>query len=160
MADFLRGRFKAPILLGPDSEAEQWVSAVAKLDHWTYGVCKKVRAGDRDVEITLPEINLQDRAVVLVDDVASSGQTLAVAIKQCLSKNAKHVDVLVTHALFADDAKQRLIQAGVRNIWSTDSVSHESNIILLYQLLKDAVLHLGLFFYFLMGLLCITIRAR
>ncbi len=143
MADFLRERFKAPILLGPDSEAEQWVSAVAKPDHWTYGVCKKVRAGDRDVEITLPEINLQDRAVVLVDDVASSGQTLAVAIKQCLSKNAKHVDVLVTHALFADDAKQRLIQAGVRNIWSTDSVSHESNIIPLYQLLKDAVLNLG-----------------
>ena len=143
MAEFLRESFKDPILLAPDSEAEQWVSAVAKPDQWQYGVCTKIRTGDKNVEITLPEINLHDRAVVIVDDVTSSGQTLAVAIKQCLSNNAKHVDVLVTHALFANDAKQRLIQAGVRNIWSTDSVSHESNIIPLYGLLRDAVLNLG-----------------
>ncbi len=67
---------------------------------------------------------------------------MSVAIKKCLLKDAKHVDVLVTHALFVNDAKARLIKAGVRNIWSTDSVSHESNIIPLYGLLKDAVLNL------------------
>lgn len=142
MAEFLSKFHQNPVLLGPDREAEQWVSAVAKPNQWQYGVCKKIRTGDKDVVITLPEINFQDRAVVLVDDVASSGQTLAVTIKQCLSRNAKHVDVLVTHALFADDAKQRLLQAGVRNIWSTDSVSHESNIIALDGLLKNAVLNL------------------
>ena len=143
MAEFLHERFKDPILLGPDSEAEQWVSAVAKPNQWEYGVCKKTRTGDKDVEITLPEINLHERSVVLVDDVASSGQTLSVAIRKCLLKNAKHVDVLVTHALFVHDAKERMMQAGVRNMWSTDSVNHESNIIPLYVLLKDAVLSLA-----------------
>ena len=143
MAEFLHERFKDPVLLAPDSEAEQWVSAVAKPDQWEYGVCKKIRTGDKDVEITLPEINLHERSVVIVDDVASSGQTLSVAIKKCLLKDAKHVDVLVTHALFVNDAKARLIKAGVRNIWSTDSVSHESNIIPLSILLKDAVLNLA-----------------
>ncbi len=142
MVEFLNQTVKDPVLLGPDREAEQWVSAVAKPNQWQYGVCKKIRTGDKDVDITLPEINLQHRTVVLVDDVASSGQTLAVTIKQCLSMNAKHVDVLVTHALFADGAKQRLIKAGVRNIWSTDSVSHESNVIALHGLVKDAVLDL------------------
>ena len=142
MAAFLREQFKDPILLAPDSEAEQWVNAVAKPNQWRYGVCKKVRTGDRQVAITLPEINLQGRSVVLVDDVASSGQTLSVATSLCLEKNAKHVDVLVTHALFVNDAKQHLIEAGVRNIWSTDSVSHESNIISLHMLLKDAISNL------------------
>ena len=142
MAEFLHESFNDPVLLAPDGEAEQWVSAVAKLDKWQYGVCEKMRTGDLDVEISLPEINLQGRSVVIVDDVASSGQTLSVAIKKCLLKDAKHVDVLVTHALFVNDAKARLIKAGVRNIWSTDSVSHESNIITLYGLLKDAVLNL------------------
>jgi len=140
MAEFLHERFKDPVLLGPDSEAEQWVSTVAKPNQWTYGVCKKIRTGDKKVEITLPEIDLNGRSVVLVDDVASSGQTLSVATGECLAKNAKHVDVLVTHALFVNDAKKHLIQAGVRNIWSTDSVGHESNIIPLTLLLKDAVL--------------------
>ncbi len=142
MAEFLRQSLKNPVLLGPDSEAEQWVGAVAKPNQWSYGVCKKIRTGDREVEITLPEINLHGRSVVIVDDVASSGQTLVVAIKKCLSQQAKHVDVLVTHALFEKDAKQRLIQAGVRNIWSTDSVSHESNVIALHNLLKEGVLNL------------------
>lgn len=142
MAKFLRERFKDPVLLAPDSEAEQWVSAVAKPNQWKFGVCNKIRTGDREVEISLPEINLDGRSVVIVDDVASSGQTLSVAINKCLLKDAKHVDVLVTHGLFANDAKQRLIKAGVRNIWSTDSVSHESNIIPLNSLLKDAILNL------------------
>lgn len=142
MSEFLCERLKDPILLGPDGEAEQWVSAVAKSNHWEYGVCNKVRTGDYEVEITLPEINLSGRTVVLVDDVASSGQTLAVTTRKCLSKNAHHVDLLVTHALFANDAKQRLLQAGVGDIWSTNSVCHESNIIPLHDLLKDAVLNL------------------
>ena len=143
MAEFLHESCKNPVLLGPDSESEQWVSAVAKPNQWQYGVCKKIRTGDKEVDITLPEIDLHGRSVVIVDDVASSGQTLAVATRQCLLKNAKHVDVLVTHALLANDAKRRLIQAGVRNIWSTDSVSHESNVIPLNDLLKDAVLNLA-----------------
>lgn len=143
MAEFLQEHIKDPVLLGPDSEAEQWVSAAAAPGKLDYGVCEKVRTGDKDVEISLPEINLSGRSVVIVDDVASSGQTLAVAAQQCISQKAEHVDVLVTHALFAGDAKERLIQAGVRNIWSTDSVSHESNTIPLYELLKGAVLGLA-----------------
>ena len=57
--------------------------------------------------------------------------------------NLIYINILVTHALFANDAKERLVQAGVRNMWSTDSVNHESNIIPLNRLLKDAVLNLA-----------------
>ncbi len=143
MAEFLRDRFNNPVLLGPDSEAEQWVSAVAEPNHWVYGVSSKIRHGDKDVEIALPELDFEGRTVVLVDDIASSGQTLAVAAKNCLSKNAAHVDVLVTHALFAGDCEQSLKQAGVRNIWSTDSVNHASNSIPLRGLLSEAVTSLS-----------------
>lgn len=142
MAKFVAERIENPVLLGPDNEAEQWVSAIAKPRKWTYGVCEKIRTGDREVTITLPKINLENRCVVIVDDVVSSGQTLAVAIKQCLLRKAKHVDVLVTHALFANDSQQRLKDAGVRNVWSTDSVSHETNVIDLYGLFKDAIIKL------------------
>jgi len=142
MTKFLLEHIDNPILLGPDSESEQWVSAVAKPEKWTYGVCEKIRMGDQQVEITLPEIDLKNRSVVIVDDVASSGETLAVATKKCFEKNAKHVDVLVTHALFVNNAKQRLLDEGVRNIWSTDCVNHESNVISSYSLLKKAILNL------------------
>jgi ribose-phosphate pyrophosphokinase len=143
MAEFLTDRFSNPVLLGPDSEAEQWVAAVADPSQWEYGVCEKLRRGDREVEITLPDIDLQGQDIVLVDDVASSGQTLAVTARKCLSASAGSVHVLVTHALFDDDVKQRLQQADVSNIWSTDSVTHESNVIGLSRLLKQAVDSLG-----------------
>ena len=147
MATFLQQRVKTsalpePVLLGPDMESEQWVSAVAKPQQWTFGVCEKIRSGDQQVDIQLPEIDLKNRSVVIVDDVASSGQTLIEATKKCLANHAKQVDVLVTHALFVNAATQNLIDAGVSNIWSTDSVSHESNIVDLSDLLKDALLKL------------------
>lgn len=142
MAKFLRERLDNPIILGPDIESEQWVRAVARPNHWNYAVCKKIRKGDRDVEIYLPDINLEDRIVVIVDDVASSGKTLAVAAAECIANKALQVDVLVTHALISDSVKKALRQAGVRHIWSTDSVSHGSNVIPLCGLLKQAILNL------------------
>lgn len=143
MAAFVAERLTDPVLLGPDSEARQWVASVAEPNNLAYGVCEKVRSGDREIEITLPEIDLQGRNVVLIDDIASSGQTLAVAIRECISRDVRNVDVLVTHALFAGDAIQRMQQAGVRNIWSTDSISHESNVIPLKGILRDAVKNLA-----------------
>lgn len=139
MAEFLRGRVDDPVLLGPDKESEQWVACVASADRWTSGVCSKTRFGDEAVEIVLPEIDLRGRKVVLVDDVASSGQTLLAAARQCLARNAVQVDILVTHALFIGDAQTRMNQAGVRHLWSTDSVSHDSNVIPLHGLLADAL---------------------
>lgn len=143
MAAFLKAHVENPVLLAPDSEAQQWVKAVAEPNGWEYGICIKNRHGDRNFEITLPDIDLSGRAVIIVDDVASSGQTLAVATKLCLSEQAKHVDVLVTHALFDNEVNNNLNKAGVRHIWSTDSVNHESNVIALSGLLKDAVLRLS-----------------
>lgn len=139
MADFLAERDDNPLLLGPDQEAEQWVSSVAAPADRDYAVCTKNRLGDRQVEISLPDIDIGGRSVVLVDDVASSGRTLAVAAGACLANSAARVDVLVTHALFCGDAFRRLLHVGVKNVCSTDSVSHQSNRIPLATLLGDAV---------------------
>jgi len=142
MTDYLGEHHNNPVLIGPDSESGKWVEAVARPHNWTFGVCEKARFGDREVEIRLPQIPLHGRSVVIVDDVASSGQTLAVATEQCLRQKAAQVDVMVTHALFANDARQRLKRAGVGHIWSTDSIPHASNVIPLCELLKEAILNL------------------
>ena len=98
-------------------------------DHhgFDHGVCHKIRRGDKDVQIALPEIAVKGRAVVLLDDVASSGHTLAGAARLLLGAGAASVDVAVTHALFAGDALQIILQAGVGEVWSTDCIAHSSN---------------------------------
>ena len=142
MSEYINQHLPDPILIGPDCESEQWVRAVAEPHRWDYAVCQKIRKGDRDVEIALPEITLDGRTVIIIDDVASSGRTLAVASENCIQENANEVCILITHALISDDAKQDLLRAGAKHIWSTDSVSHETNVIRLWPLLKETVLSL------------------
>ncbi len=45
----------------------------------------------------------------------------------------------MTHALFVGNAQQRLAAAGVENIWSCDSVSHQSNAVHLDEMLGSAL---------------------
>ncbi|MCB1925675.1 MAG: ribose-phosphate diphosphokinase [Gammaproteobacteria bacterium] len=139
MTDWLGTNANAPLLLGPDAESAQWVSAIATPAGLEFGVAHKQRLGDRDVRITLPSLAFAGRHVVVVDDVASSGQTLLEATRLLVAAGAVEITVLVTHALFVGDAEQRLRAAGVSGICSTDSVVHPSNRIALAPLLAQAL---------------------
>ncbi len=113
--------------MGPDAESAQWIAQAASRHGFDYGVCTKVRHGDRHVEVALPDMPVAGRAVVLLDDVASSGHTLAEATKLLLAAGAASVDVAVTHALFAPGALELITAAGVHTVWSTDCIAHPSN---------------------------------
>jgi ribose-phosphate pyrophosphokinase len=128
-----------PILLGPDDEAAQWVRAAALVQGLQHGTCRKQRNGDREVVVALPDTDFAGREVVLIDDVASTGRTLSAAAQGLLARGARAVDVAVTHALFVDDAIAQLAQAGVRHVWSSDSVPHASNVVSLVPLLATAL---------------------
>jgi len=71
--------------------------------------------------------------------VASSGRTLAKATRAVLEAGATSVDVAVTHALFAEDALQVIREAGVRHIWSTDCIAHDSNVVSIASMLAGAI---------------------
>jgi ribose-phosphate pyrophosphokinase len=139
MGDYLAARGDRPLLLGPDQESEQWLRAVALRAGLEYAVARKVRHGDRRVEITLPERNYAGAEVVLVDDVASTGRTLAAAARAVTEAGASRVDVLVTHALFVGDALAVMRAAGVTDIWSSDSIAHPSNALPLADVLAGAL---------------------
>lgn len=134
VADFLARRLPDALLVGPDAESAQWVAAAASRAGLDFVIGNKVRQGDREVEIQLKG-DFAGRDVVLVDDVASSGHTLEVAGGIIARAGPASISVVVTHALFADDAYERLQRAGFEHIWSTDSIPHASNAISLAPLL-------------------------
>ena len=86
--DYLRQRDPDAVLVGPDEESAQWLAAAARGHRFETAACRKLRRGDRDVAIDIPSVRLAGRAVVLVDDMASTGTTLAVAARQCLAQGA------------------------------------------------------------------------
>jgi ribose-phosphate pyrophosphokinase len=75
--------------------------------------------------------------VVLIDDLVSTGHTMAAAARLVIAAGAMSVDAAVTHALFVDNALAELHAAGVGQVWSTDAVPHGSNAISVVPLLTQ-----------------------
>ena len=127
------------MLLGPDEESAPNVSAAAAAAGFDWGVCRKTRHGDRDVQVVLPERSLAGRHVVLVDDVASTGHTMMQAARAVRAAGAVAVDVAVTHALFVGDALAQLAAAGVGGVWSCDTVPHATNAVSVVELIAESL---------------------
>lgn len=139
MSEYLAGQAQNPFLIGPDEESVQWVKAIADRHDFDYAVACKERHGDSAVHVTLPDGDYRDRNIAFVDDMISTGHTLAEAVKQVSAHGPASISVLVTHALFSGDALERLQSAGVTHICSTDSVLHATNHLRLDTLLAAAL---------------------
>ena len=126
-----------PLIVGPDEESSQWVKQVAEIHNYDYLIADKTRHDDRQVDIVLPESDIANRNVVLVDDMASTGKTLLNTALQLKELGANNIYCAVTHALFVENAYEELLDAGIKQIWSTDSITHPSNCISLTTLLAD-----------------------
>ena len=139
LSDHIAKRWTKPLLLGPDSESEQWVSAMAERHYLDWGVAQKQRFGDRSVTITLPDLDFKNRQVIMVDDMASTGQTLAQAAQLLTPLKPAGMAAVLTHALFVGDALDVLKAAGVEQIISSDSIIHPSNAVELAPLLAKQI---------------------
>jgi ribose-phosphate pyrophosphokinase len=64
---------------------------------------------------------------------------VAQAARLLLAAGAALVDVVVTHALFAEGAVRLVREAGVGEIWSTDCIPHASNSVSVVPAVVDAL---------------------
>lgn len=127
LSDLIATHQKRALLIGPDAESAQLVMLAARRHGFDHAVCEKVRHGDHAVELALPDLSFAGRHVVLLDDIVSTGHTIAQATQLLLAAGAASVDVAVTHALFADHAMGLIRNAGVGKVWSADCIAHTSN---------------------------------
>jgi len=136
---FLKQKLEYALLLGPDSESEQWVANIANKIGFDYCIAHKERRGDKQIEMTLPDHNFLNKPIVIIDDMASTGRTLGKAARLLQAAGAGDIYIVVTHALFCEDAETHILQAGIKTIWSTDSIEHPTSCIKLDALLANAI---------------------
>lgn len=135
LADWIAAEVRSPLIVGPDEESEQWVSAIAERAGAPGAVLRKIRHGDRSVDVDMPDLSeWRGHQPVLVDDIASSGHTLIEAARKLPLQGFPQPIIAVVHAVFADDSYARL-RALSQRIVSTDAIGHESNAISLASLI-------------------------
>lgn len=139
LADWLRKRVAGALLVGPDEESEPWVQSLAALAGLPFRIGTKRRRGDAEVELSLPPLPAGASRAVLVDDIASTGATLAAGARALRDVGVASVDALVVHAVFAAGSLAALREAGIAHIVSTDTIPHPTNEVGVAPLLAAAL---------------------
>ena len=140
VADWIRGNINQPVIVGPDSESEQWVSEVAGMAGAPFIVLTKKRHGDRDVEISVPPLEpWRNHTPVLVDDIISTARTMIETIGHLEKAGYAKPVCIGVHAVFAEDAFEGLKNAGAAEIVTCNTIAHPSNRIDLTDVLAQGV---------------------
>ncbi|OOG38573.1 MULTISPECIES: ribose-phosphate diphosphokinase [unclassified Rhodanobacter] len=123
LAVWIDAHVTMPLIVGPDQESAQWVTAVSNLLCAPSVVAHKERHGDRDVEILLPEMDKwRDHTPVLVDDIIASGETMVQTLR-CLHARTSLPPVCVAvHGVFAEGALEGLLAEGAGLVVTSNSV--------------------------------------
>jgi ribose-phosphate pyrophosphokinase len=139
IADWVSAEVTQPVLIGPDAESVQWVSAVAERCGAPYLILEKTRRGDRDVTISAPDHPWNGHTPVVIDDIVSTGKTMVEATRQLRAAGSAPPMCIAIHAVFADAVGDELVAAGASGIVTCDTITHASNRICIAEPLADAV---------------------
>ena len=125
---WIKDNIKMPLLVGPDSESEQWVAETAAKINTPFIVLNKTRISDTEVKISVPVVEqFKQHTPVLIDDIISTAKTMIVTAQHLADAGLKPVTCIGVHGLFSGNAYEELLQAGVGNIITCNTISHHSN---------------------------------
>lgn len=128
LALWLREHLTDFILIGPDSESEQWVSQVAQMAGAPFIILHKDRHGDRDVTVSTPDVERwRHYTPVLVDDIISSARTMIETMTHLKAAGMKPPVCIGVHGVFAPGAYEALAATGAARIITSTTVPHHSN---------------------------------
>jgi ribose-phosphate pyrophosphokinase len=111
-----------PLILAPDAGASTFAMDVAAVGDWDCDYLNKRRLSGEEVRIQPKNLDAAYREVVIVDDIISTGGTLATATGMLYSQRATGVHAACVHGIFTSGAYARLRHAGVKSILASDTV--------------------------------------
>jgi len=99
---------KTDFLLAPDENAVRLVKEGGAISSTPWDYLQKERIDSYRVEIASKKLAVKDKSVAIVDDVISTGGTIATAAKELRRQGARHVIAACIHGLFVNNAEANL----------------------------------------------------
>ena len=124
IAKFLQKK-GADMLLAPDKGALGRTQEAAAIIGCDCDYLEKTRIDGSTVKMEPKNLDVTGKSVAIIDDIISTGGTMAMAIKELKKQEAKKVFAACTHGLFIGNAVEKLKKAGCDEIIATDTVNNE-----------------------------------
>ena len=111
-----------PLILAPDEGALVFASTVASAGGWDFDHLEKNRISGVEVRMAPKQLCAASRSVVIVDDIISTGGTIATASGMLYNQGAKDVYAVCVHGVLTGGAYVRLMAAGIRDVICSDTI--------------------------------------
>ena len=126
-------------ILAPDKGAKPKADIVASIIGCDSDSMEKTRVDASTVKVKPKTLDVKGKNVAIIDDIISTGGTMATSVKQLKQQGAKHVSVACTHGLFIGNAVTKLKKAGTKNIIATDTIQSKYGIIKVGPVIAQAL---------------------
>ncbi|ADI32316.1 ribose-phosphate diphosphokinase [Staphylothermus hellenicus] len=112
-----------PVVIAPDKGALHRAKYAAEKHGLEYDYLVKRR--DRitgEISIMPKELRIDGRDIVIIDDIISTGGTIASAARILQSQGARKIIVAATHGLFIGNALEKIRSAGIEKIYTANTL--------------------------------------
>lgn len=141
IANWIKNNVKNALLIGPDEESKQWLEEISTISNSDFVILNKIRHGDRNVTISIPQIEqYKNHIPILIDDIISTAQTMIAAVNHLQIMEMPKPICIGIHAIFADNAFEELAKHGPQKIITCNTILHSSNDIDITDLIVSAIL--------------------
>lgn len=112
-----------PLILAPDEGAAKFGEMVASAAAgWESDHLQKTRLSGEEVRMEPRNLEAESRDVVIVDDIISTGGTLAKATQMLYEQGARNVYAVCVHGVMTGGAHTHLLAAGIREVVCSDTI--------------------------------------
>ncbi|MDD5473357.1 MAG: ribose-phosphate diphosphokinase [Candidatus Methanoperedens sp.] len=115
-------KFKDPLIVAPDDGAISLARNASENLGIDYDFLEKTRLSGEEVSIHPKNIAVKGRDVIIIDDIISTGGTMAETISLLKKQGAHEVFAACVHPVFSNNAILKLFKAGVKAIIATDTI--------------------------------------
>ena len=110
------------IFASPDAGGAERVREYAKYFETDFVICDKTREKANQVKSVQVIGDVENKDVIIIDDLIDTGGTISMASKVIMKKGAKSVRAVITHPVLSGNAEENLEKSSLLELVVTDSI--------------------------------------